>query len=214
MTTIGYINTYRGIDNPDDILTKMNDLGCDIICQDTYSENEDRIRWRYILEDIEDGDTLILASFSNAVTNLVELTILMRMCVNHNIRLVSLKDRIDTKKEMFPSAAGDLFGLLNVFGIEAYRAARRKKNKDFNPGESLRKMMARHNTMKRDKDVINLYISGESVDTIVKRSGNLGRATVYRILDRYGIVTDRQLGQLSKEPATQVQQSQHRTPQQ
>lgn len=41
MTTIGYINTDRGIENLEDTLTKMNELGCDIICQDTYSVNED-----------------------------------------------------------------------------------------------------------------------------------------------------------------------------
>ena len=198
MTTIGYINTDRGIDNLEDTLTMMHNLECDIICQDTYSENEDRIRWRYLLEDIEDGDTLILVSFSNALTNLVELSILMRMCVNHNIRLVSLHDRIDTKKELFPSTAGDLFGLLTIFGIEAYRASRHRNSKHFNPGESLRKMMSRHNRKKRDKDIINLYISGETIDTIVKRNGNLGRATVYRILEKYGIATDRQLGQQPK----------------
>lgn len=192
MTTIGYINTDRGIDNLDDMLTMMNNLECDIICQDTYSENEARIRWRYILEDIEDEDTLILVSFSNAVTNLVELTILMRMCVNHNIRLVSLHDKIDTRKELFPSTAGDLYCLLNIFGMESYRNTRRRTSKDYMPGENVRKLLARQERMKRDKDVINLYISGESVDAIIKRSGKLCRATVYRILEKYGIQTDRQ----------------------
>lgn len=117
------------------------------------------------------------------------------MCVNHNIRLVSLHDRIDTKREVFPSTAGDLFGLLNVFGVEAYRVARQKKNRNFKPGESLRKMMSKQKRMKRDRDVINLYISGESIDAIIKSSGNLCRSTIYRILDRYGIATDRQLEQ-------------------
>jgi len=192
MTTIGYINTDRGIDNLDEILTMMKNLECDIICQDTYSERENRIRWRYILEDIEDGDTLILASFSNAVTNLVELTILIRMCVNRNIRLVSLYDKIDTRKELFPSTAGDLYCLLTIFGMESYRATRRRITNDYISGENISKLLSRQERMKRDKDVINLYISGESVDAIVKRSGKLCRATVYRILEKYGIQTDRQ----------------------
>lgn len=199
MTSIGYINTARGTVNIDDIQTKMNNLKCDLIFQDTYSENEDRLRWRYILEEIEDGDTLVLASFTNAVTNLVELTILIRMCVNHNIRLISLHDRIDTKKEMFATAADDLFRLLNLFGIESYRARRHGKRHDFTPNENFRKMMKRQNKLKRDKNVVNLYISGESIDAIIKRSGNICRATVYSILDKYGIVTDRQLGKGRKE---------------
>lgn len=191
MTTIGYINTDRGVDNVKELQVMMKNLDCDIICLDTYTEGEDRIRWRYILEDIEDGDTLVIVSFSNAVTNLVELTILLRMCANRNIRLVSLDDRVDTNLEIFQTSAGDLYYVLKVFGEQTYKVSRHKKHKNTNPTRVIKRLTERHQRAMKERDAVNLYVSGETIDTILKRCGILSHTTVFRILQKYGIRTDR-----------------------
>lgn len=191
MTTIGYINKDRGVDNIKELQVMMKNLDCDIICLDTYTEGEDRIRWRYILEDIEDGDTLVIVSFSNAVTTLVELTILLRMCANRNIRLVSLDDRVDTNLEIFQTSAGDLYQVLNFFGEQTYKVNRHKKRKNTNPTRVVKRLMERHQRAMKERDAVNLYVSGETIDTILKRCGILSHTTVFRILQKYGIRTDR-----------------------
>ncbi len=192
MAKLGYIYVV----NEDEMLASdrqwMNQYGCFQVVEDTANVKNLRPMWHKLLDSMERGDELVLSKFSNAVSQVRELTTLIEFCRVKMVRLISINDRIDTKNELFPmTTPADVMQMFGSFAFEvtALRKAVSKINKPRRIIKLEKKAKTSH--MDRDKKIVEMYKKNHSLDDIWKASGFNSRSSVFRILNKYGVKLDR-----------------------
>ena len=63
---------------------------------------------------LERGDVLVLSKFSNALRGVRELSVFLELCRIKVIRIISIRDKVDSKDEVFPPLSSE--AMLNLFG--------------------------------------------------------------------------------------------------
>lgn len=191
MAIIGYIKDSFTVKDIETYLDQMNKLGCQKIYEDDTSVQRQRIWWKYLLENRTEGDTIIIYKLSNALGGWVELPLFLQLCLKKKIRVISIKDGLDTDGHLYTTSLLDFLPILASFGKETYEK-KPKFTKDY-PLEmsgSIVREQKRREKMLLERTVINDYLSGKPIETICS-SRHVPKTTIYRLLDRNGIKTNR-----------------------
>lgn len=199
MAKIGYIFRTSDYAEYEDDKIWMRQYGCVKIVEDSNRHEEMRPQWKQLLTTLGRGDEIVVAKFSNAVRGSVELAQFIEYCRIKVVRIVSIRDKVDSRNELFPDTS--VSDVLYMFGslpeeITALRKASShivefQKNIKLMDDEEEGKNKKKMPKSERDKTVISLYRNGYLPKDICEACGFKSRGTVYNILTKYGILPDR-----------------------
>lgn len=186
MARYGYI-LHEAKDTTMDAIEAM---GCCRIFKESRYDTMTRPQKKNLLRQIGDNDEIVVPRLCHVVNGCTQLAVFLEYCDTRNIRLVSVEDRIDTAGILYDGESDR--HLVSAFKTLASDIAAIKK--DY--GEvslqmpSLLKTTWRDKKMQRDTQVIGMYLSGLSINDVLRLNG-IGKSTLFRILRKHGIPTDR-----------------------
>src|SRR5574344_717577 len=109
----------------------MLDNGCEQIIEEQNIHEKLRPEWQRLIEALTTSDELVVGKFSNAVRGARELSILLEFCRKNMVRVISIRDRIDSTGEMFKDTrSSDILNMMATLPQEALamRRANRPRN--------------------------------------------------------------------------------------
>ena len=192
MAKVGYILKADHYDGFNDDIKWMEQYGCCRIVEESSELEKLRPQWKQLIDCLERGDELVISKFSNALRGSRELAFFLEFCRVKVIRVISINDRIDSKGILFPETT--IVDVLNMFGALPEEAAALRKS-----SAHVEKLKTVVNTRsvtaetkaEREKNIVNMYNSGHSIDDIWKVSGFSSRSSVFRILNKFGVDLNR-----------------------
>lgn len=145
---------------------------------------------------MERGDEIVVSKFSNTLRGTRELAAFIEYCCIKVVRIISIHDGIDTYDELFPET--NTFQIMDMFGLIAEECAvLRKANahiihlkQNIRPIPKTEKTLSK---LEREKNIVNMYDEGYTLDDIFAVSGFISRSSVFRILNKYGVTLNRGL---------------------
>lgn len=169
----------------EEVFQKMKDLGCCRVFVEAGYDEMSRPKRRQLLKLIEEGDTIIIPRFCHITSRCSGLSAFLNICRIKQLRLVSVEDQVDTAGTLFgQSSEANLLKTIRSFPVDVADMKTRLGNK---PIKIIRTTpAAKAKRMKRDEQVINLYLSGISLEDIKKATG-IGTSTLYNILHNSNI---------------------------
>lgn len=187
MARIGYLLIEpKSISNREG-LKQLEALECDKIYKDTFDNERTRPEWKEMLRELKRRDELFLLSFHNAVRGPRQLSLLFSLCSVEKIRIVSLRDQIDTWEELFKTKVShlvDVIGALPGDTLVVRTSSERYINNK--RGKKGHRMKA-----ERDQKCIKMYQDGCPIEEIQKETNFSSKSSVFRILKKYGIEISR-----------------------
>ena len=114
MAKVGYIYSSGQHDTIATDKTWMEEYGCCRIIEEDGSQEKTRPEWKQLMDCLERGDELVISKFSNALRGVRELAMFLEFCRVKVIRIISIKDRIDSRGELFPNTS--IADVLFMFG--------------------------------------------------------------------------------------------------
>lgn len=170
----------------------MINFGCATIIEEQTEHEKLRPEWKRLTNLLNQGDELVLSKFSNAVRGARELSILLEICRMKRVRVISIRDKIDSTGELFPETkVSDVLDMLGALSLEALAMRRVASGK----GKPKRKRrihtLSSIEKLERNKMVVNMYKSGHTIDDIWKVSGFKSRSSIFRILNDVGVDLNR-----------------------
>lgn len=194
MAKVGYIFKATDGDVYSEDRAWMRQYGCVQVYEDMSEHEKLRPLWKQMIISLDRGDELVLSKFSNALRGTRELAAFVEYCRMKLIRVISIHDAIDTSDELFPDTKPS--ELLRVIGTLAEECAAVRKvtaciihhRQDIKPAKKSRKALSK---MEREKNIVNMYNEGHSIDDIFAVSGFTSRSSVFRILNKYGVTLNR-----------------------
>lgn len=197
MAKIGYIMATSHYDKLDSDREWMQKYGCVKVVEEKDADEKCRPLWKQLMIALERGDELVISKFSNAIRGARELAMFLEFCRVKVIRVISIHDRIDSNNELFPETKpSDVLLMIGSLPDEAL--VLRKSSEHVS---KLQERMivqlppvstAKERRMDREKTVINLYAAGNPIDEVWKASGFRSRSSVFRILNKHGIMLKRE----------------------
>lgn len=153
-----------------------------------------RPMWKQLISSLERGDELVVSKFSNALRGTRELATFIEYCRVKVVRVISIQDRIDTSDELFPDTKPSQ--VIQMFGSLSEECAVLRKasahiihlQQNIRPPKKTDKAISR---LEREKNIVNMYNEGHSIDDIFAVSGFTSRSSVFRILNKYGVTLNR-----------------------
>ena len=195
MAKTGYIMGKAYNDHWEEDRTWMTRFGCKRIYVEDDDKEHTRPFWKQLMLTLKHGDTLVISKFSNAIRGSRELAIFLRFWQEKEIRLVSIHDHIDTDDQLFPNTRPQ--DLLNMFGTLPHEAfamrklVARKIRLKTTPGRSMKSTLPKAKRLEREQTIVNMYISGHSIDDIWTASGFHSRSSIFRILNKHNVNLNR-----------------------
>lgn len=188
MARVGYIMSFKHLeDELKSDIQWMKDHGCcTIFIEDEHNENN-RIEWKDMLENLSCGDEIVISKFSHAVRGSREFSVFCDFLRREKVEVVSIHDEIDTSGKFFPEksvlAFIDMLATLPTEIISLRQAH-----------EHEAKLRARkhprtisHSKSERNNKIVRMYKNGDSIDKIWKFSGFKSRQSVFNVLDAAGV---------------------------
>lgn len=183
---IGYARVSTQDQNLDLQTDELTKLGCQRIYQEKVSSGKERPQLIKMIENLREGDSVIVWKLDRLARSLKELINLVEIFRAKKVNFTSIKDSIDTS-----TVQGRL--LLNIFGslAEFERDTIRERTK---AGLSAAKARGRMGgkkkglspeAKKKAETAVMLYKQKKSAVEIAGIIG-VGRATVYRYLEEMG----------------------------
>lgn len=198
MEYVGYINTAYYIEHFEEIILSMKQLPCSSIYYDEKDDG-DRQKWKSFVSTLNNNDTAVLMSFDNAFYNFSDLMFFLKLCSNKNIRIISLRDSLDTSDELFPklSTKDTLDAIANMTVTKGHATF-----DDFQA--ELLSDKFHEKKLKKYRMVINMYNAGYSIKEIMSRTGYHGKSNIYRILHMFNVEVEYPTMIRSKQSGTGV----------
>lgn len=195
MAKVGYIYCTAHDDSLAEDKEWMQEYGCVQIVEEQTANERLRPEWKRLLASLDRGDELVVSKFSNAVQGLRELATLFEFCRVKVIRLISVRDRIDTSDKLFPDTTTSR--ILQMFGslpeevmvlrrADAHVQYLQQRMKPLKPKTQTTKEKA-----ERENMIVSMYNNGHDLDDIYALSGFKSRSSVFRILNKYGVKLNR-----------------------
>ena len=188
MARVGYIMSFKHLeDELKSDIQWMKDHGCcTIFIEDEHNENN-RIEWKDMLENLSCGDEIVISKFSHAVRGSREFSVFCDFLRREKVAVVSIHDEIDTSGKFFPEktvlAFMEMLATLPTEIISLRQAH-----------EHEAKLRARkhprtisHSKSERNNKIVRMYKNGDSIDKIWKFSGFKSRQSVFNVLDAAGV---------------------------
>lgn len=198
MNYFGYINTAYYIEHLEGFISSMKQMPCSSIYYDE-KDDDDRQKWKSFIGTLNNNDTAVLVSFDNAFCNFTDLMFFLKLCSSKNIRIISLKDSLDTSDELFPKAStqNTLRAIANMSVAKGQAAF-----DDFQA--ELLSDKFHEKKLKKYRMVINMYNAGYSIKEIMSRTGYHGKSNIYRILHMFNVELEYPTMVRSKQPGVGV----------
>lgn len=173
-------------------IEKMRSLCSGKIYVDDISDEEVRPQYNEMFNSLKYGEELVIISFGNAVRTMRSLTALFEHCRVLRIRLISLKDMVDSAEEMFQASTAQLMDAIATLDGDFVRV--RMANKK----PRVKKNGLSGDKTLRNKRCITLYQNGSSIDDIMSETGFRSKSSVFRILKEAGIKLERRTRKKNK----------------
>jgi DNA invertase Pin-like site-specific DNA recombinase len=193
MAVIGYIKLNFPGESPEDSIAKLNNVGCQTVVVEQIEDETERPNWKRMLNKLKRSDTLVVISLSNALRGLRELAAFFELCRIKRVRLISLKDKLDSIDELYPPSTAKFMdviaSLMSEIAIERGASASIRAQKN---GTRLGRPIG-STDKQREKLCVELYKGGNSVADIMKETGYRSKSSVFRILRNNGIEPNRRI---------------------
>ncbi len=194
MAKVGYIFSVAHDDRLAADKEWMQQYGCVQVVEEDSEHEKLRPQWHQLLASLERGDELVVSKLSNAVRGVRELAALIELCRVKVIRIISLRDKIDTHDELFPDTKTGQ--VMEVFGSLSEEVAVLRKasahvlhlQQDIS---TPKKNLAPLEKEERERTIVAMYNNNHSIDEIWRVSGFSSRSSVFRILGKYGVKLNR-----------------------
>lgn len=199
MPKIGYY--YNPLDDGqgNQNLEQFARFDCKKIFIDKKEHEQDRPQWRQLLVSLQSHDVLFLYKLSNAVRGVREFSFFLQIVKEKSIRLISILDEIDTKGVYFPSTT--ISDVLDVIADLPNEISSIRHINDMSPTVSKVIYSNSNNRRKRRKRhslVINMYNGGYTIPEIIHQTGYKSKSTIFHILKKYAIETNRKVCRYKK----------------
>lgn len=195
MAKVGYIYCTSHDDSLAEVKAWMSDYGCVQIVEEETAQEKLRPQWKQLLANLDRGDELVVSKFSNAVQGLRELSTLFEYCRVKVIRLISIRDQIDTADKLFPQTSTmqilQMFGALPEEVMVLRRAEAHVQYLQQHMKPTKFKTLTAKEKAERENMIVSMYNNGHTLDDIYSLSGFKSRSSVFRILNKYGVKLNR-----------------------
>ena len=198
MKYVGYVNTAYYIEHLETFVLSMKQMPCSFIYYDE-KDNGDRQNWKSFISTLNNNDAAVLVSFDNAFCNFNEMMFFLKLCSSKNIRIISLKDLLDTSDVLFPKVSTQT--TLNV--IASMTVTKGQSAFDDFQAEMLSDKF-HEKKLKKYRMVINMYNAGYSIKEIMSRTGYHGKSNIYRILHMFNVELEYPTMVRTKQPGVGV----------
>lgn len=195
MAKFGYIMLYPGIDQTevDADIKRMEELGCvEVVQEEMPMKESSRTLWDSLTARLRSGDVIVLSKLSNALRGARQLVFFLEFCRVQNVRLISLRDKIDSGNELFPETrTSDVLTAIALLPKES-NAVRNSTRHLVKVQRHISDLSHKAVTKaERNKQVVNMYLQGISIDDIFAASGFRSRSSVFRILNEANVDLNR-----------------------
>lgn len=174
----------------DTTMDAMETMECCRIFRESRYDTTTRPQRKNLLRQIGDNDEIVVPRLCHVVNGCSQLAVFLEYCDVRNIRLVSVEDRIDTAGILYD---GESYrNMVSAFKTLASDIVAIKKNNGEMPLQmpSSLKTTRREKKIRRDSQVIRMYLTGLNINDVL-RLNSIGKSTLFRILRKHGIPTDR-----------------------
>lgn len=168
----------------------IEESGCCRIFRESRYDTRTRPERRTLLRQIENNDEIIVPGLCHIVNGCTSLAILLEYCELRDIRLISIEDRIDTAGILYDGESDK--NIVSAFKTLASDVTNIKKGNGEKPlqTQSPVQTSAKERRTQRDSRVISMYLAGLNIGDIL-RLNNISKTTLFRVLRKHGIHTDR-----------------------
>lgn len=173
---------------------RMKNLGCHFIVYEESAKLQ-HPKWIEMLSKIQDGDTIVLHTLLDAFISPFALRVFFERCINRGVRLILLKESLDTGESTFCKQLSTIATIFSVLR-HAYYINKEIREKG-NPSHT-KLTLSRRKKELRDEKIINMY-SGEYSIPVIMEECKVTRGTLYNTLKKHGISSNRtrNIGKLS-----------------
>ena len=140
-----------------------------------------RPQWKQLMSALDRGDELVVSKFSNAVRGVRELSVCIEMCRIKVVRLISIQDRIDSHNELFKETTA-------IAALRKSSSHVMLFQKNIKVATKSPKAMSKS---ERNKNIVDMYNAGYSIDDIANVSGFSSKSSIFRILKDYHVDLNR-----------------------
>ena len=173
MAKVGYIFIATNGEEYAEDKAWMQQYGCVQVIEELSEHERLRPMWKQLISSLERGDELVVSRFSNALRGTRELATFIEYCRVKVVRIISIQDRIDTFDELFSDP-------------KPSQVIRLQQN--IRPPKKSERALSK---LEREKNIVNMYNEGHSIDDIFAISGFTSRSSVFRILNKHGVTLNR-----------------------
>lgn len=168
----------------------MNEMECCRIFKESQYDTVTRPQRKTLFRQIVNNDEIIVPRLCHIVNGCTQLAVLLEYCDARNIRLVSVEDRIDTAGILYVGESDrNIVSAFKTLTSDVVKLKKENGEKPLHlPSNIQEKPRERKN--KRDSRIIGMYLTGLNISDIL-RHNDIGKTTLFRILRRHGIPTDR-----------------------
>ena len=185
MPRIGYIKVEIPGQRSDEDDSYIRTAGCDLICRELFCNEDTKPVWKEMVRTLETGDEVFFISMENAFSGVRQLCLFLELCRLKRIRVVFMRDRIDSRDEMYQNSTANVLNAIATLSRETY-SIRRKRAK---PGR--RKPDKGSMKQKRNEKCVEMYQTGIPIEEIQKQAGFRSKSSVFRILRDSGVKLNR-----------------------
>ena len=194
MAKVGYIFKANYDDTFDANKAWMQQYGCVHIVEEAVEQEILRPQWKELIASLERGDEIVVAKFSNAVRGIRELAAFIELCRIKVVRIISIQDGIDTRGKLFPETT--VAQVLEMVGAlpEETAALRKVSAHIINLQLNIKSPQEKKRSgsrQERNKNIVDMYNNGHSLDDILAVSGFKSRSSVFRILNKFNVKLNR-----------------------
>ena len=194
MAKVGYIFIATNGEQYAEDRVWMQQYGCVQVIEEMSEQERLRPMWKQLIANLERGDELVLSKFSNALRGTRELATFVEYCRVKVIRIISIHDGFDSNDELFPETKpSQIMQMIGSLSEEC--AVLRKANAHIIHLQQNIKLVPKtpkaQSKLEREKNIVNMYNNGHTIDDIFAVSGFKSRSSVFRILNKYGVPLNR-----------------------
>lgn len=194
MAKVGYIFLAANGEDYTEDKAWMQQYGCVQVIEEMSDQEKLRPLWKQLISSLDRGDEIVVSKFSNALRGTRELAAFIEYCRVKVVRIISIHDGIDTADKLFPETKTSQ--IMEMFGSLAEECAvLRKANAHIiHLQQNIRQIPKTEKALsklEREKNIVNMYNEGHTLDDIFAVSGFTSRSSVFRILNKYGVTLNR-----------------------
>ena len=184
MARIGYIVTELPEQRIEEDEQRIQKENCDFIYRERYNVEGKTKELKKLMDNLNDRDEVIFLSMANAFKGVRQLCLFLNISRIKNLRIIFLRDRIDSYGEKYESSTENLLHAISTLTEDSYaiRKIRKLSEKRERSRSQARQL--------RNEKCVELYKAGVPTDEIKKQVGFRSKSSVFRILRASGVKTD------------------------